>query len=335
MIKYSVIIPVYNVEKYLKQCVNSILAQTEKDFEMILVDDGSTDNSGRICDEYADADDKISVIHQKNGGLSAARNSGINIAVGEYLVFLDADDYLDIGALEHLSRVIGTHNYDVIVNRADRYDEKEERIYPCSYLLDEGSFKKHSPIQLYQELLHQKTFTFTAWIFVVSRSFLLDKELFFYPGLLHEDELWTPYLMLQAKKIGCNNNHFYYYRVNRNQSIMAGRNIEKAFSLVFIMNQLLSDGMGEKYGYEERCVLNRRASDIYLSLLYILSEYRDQDRYKELKEQIKGKQKILLYRETNRERLIKTCISCFGLECFLIFVGIKKYISGLSTHFDK
>ena len=90
----SIIVPVYNVEKYLKRCVDSILAQTFIDYELILVDDGSSDSSDIICDEYAAKFDKIYVIHQKNGGLSAARNAGMSIARGEYFLFCDSDDYV-------------------------------------------------------------------------------------------------------------------------------------------------------------------------------------------------------------------------------------------------
>ena len=92
MVKYSIIVPVYKVEKVLPRCIDSILAQTITDFELILVDDGSPDNSGKICDEYASIDSRIIVIHQPNGGVSKARNTGLDIAKGEYIVFVDSDD---------------------------------------------------------------------------------------------------------------------------------------------------------------------------------------------------------------------------------------------------
>lgn len=94
MPKVSVIVPVYNVENYIRKCLDSIISQTLKDIEIILVDDGSEDNSGKICDEYAEKDSRIIVIHQKNNGLSNARNTGLNIASGEYIGFVDSDDYI-------------------------------------------------------------------------------------------------------------------------------------------------------------------------------------------------------------------------------------------------
>lgn len=92
--KVSIIVPVYNVEKYVERCIESIIKQSYKNLEIILIDDGSKDNSGKICDEYAQKDNRIKVIHKKNGGLSDARNTGLNIADGEYICFIDSDDYI-------------------------------------------------------------------------------------------------------------------------------------------------------------------------------------------------------------------------------------------------
>ena len=99
-IELSIIVPVYNVEEYITECIDSILAQTYKDWELILVDDGSTDNSGKICEEYALKDSRIKVIHKENGGLSSARNSGLDIAKGEYITFIDGDDFISPDTIE-------------------------------------------------------------------------------------------------------------------------------------------------------------------------------------------------------------------------------------------
>ena len=110
----SVIVPVYNVEEYVEKCVLSIINQTYKNLEIILVDDGSTDNSGKICDEIAIKDNRIKVIHKKNGGLSDARNVGIDIAKGDYLGFVDSDDYIDYNMYEELFDVIKCHDVDIV-----------------------------------------------------------------------------------------------------------------------------------------------------------------------------------------------------------------------------
>ena len=111
---FSIIVPVYKVENYLEDCIESILHQSYKDFELILIDDGSPDKSPEICDEYNAKDDRISVIHKKNGGLSSARNAGLDNANGEYIVFIDSDDILREGALEKISNYLGNYP-DVLI----------------------------------------------------------------------------------------------------------------------------------------------------------------------------------------------------------------------------
>ena len=131
----SVIVPVYNVEKYLHRCVDSILAQTFTDFELILVDDGSPDNCGKICDEYAEKDSRIHVIHKVNGGLSDARNAGIDWAFAnsnsEWVTFIDSDDWVDKYYLEYLYNSILTHKTKLAVcNYEKTYGEELSIIIP-------------------------------------------------------------------------------------------------------------------------------------------------------------------------------------------------------------
>ncbi|HEL7541574.1 TPA: glycosyltransferase, partial [Enterococcus faecalis] len=126
MPKISIIVPVYNVEKYLEKCVRSILAQTFTDFELILVDDGSPDSSGAMCDQFAEQDERVKVIHKENGGLSDARNAGIEIATGEYLGFVDSDDYIADDMYELLYTNIVKEDADLsICGIYDVYEGKE------------------------------------------------------------------------------------------------------------------------------------------------------------------------------------------------------------------
>ena len=111
--KISIIVPVYKVEKYIHKCIDSILNQTFKDFELILVDDGSPDNCGKICDEYAKKDSRVIVIHKENGGLSSARNSGLDIARGDYIGFVDSDDYIENDMYELLYNLCEENNCDI------------------------------------------------------------------------------------------------------------------------------------------------------------------------------------------------------------------------------
>lgn len=127
MCEISIIVPVYKVEPYLRKCVDSILAQTFTDFEVILVDDGSPDNSGKICDEYASKDSRVRVIHKKNGGLSSARNAGIDVARGKYLGFVDSDDYIEKDMYELLYDNIVKEQADLsICGIYDVYEGKNQ-----------------------------------------------------------------------------------------------------------------------------------------------------------------------------------------------------------------
>ncbi len=138
MKKLSIIVPVYNVEKYLPKCIESIMAQTYRKFELILVDDGSPDKSGSICDEYATKDSRIIVIHKANGGVSAARNSGLQIASGEYIGFVDPDDYIARNMYENMIKELEEHSVDMVICGYDyinedysidrKYKEKEMEI---------------------------------------------------------------------------------------------------------------------------------------------------------------------------------------------------------------
>ncbi|MDR2623947.1 MAG: glycosyltransferase [Methanobrevibacter sp.] len=141
----SIIVPVYNVEKYLKRCIDSILNQTFKDFELILVNDGSTDDSGKICDDYKEKDNRIKVIHKKNGGLSSARNAGIDVAQGGYYGFVDSDDYISYDMYECLYKLIYCNDADIAICS----------IYHC-YSNGQGRIKKNKS---YSET-NPKTYTF-------------------------------------------------------------------------------------------------------------------------------------------------------------------------------
>ena len=123
----SVIIPVYNVEQYLSKCLDSVVNQTYKNLEVILVDDGSTDNSGKICDEFALKDNRIIVIHKSNGGLSSARNEGLKFAKGQYVGFVDSDDYIEIGMYEKLLEVSLKYGSDVVCS--NYYRVTNNKIY--------------------------------------------------------------------------------------------------------------------------------------------------------------------------------------------------------------
>ena len=124
MPKVSIVVPIYNVEKYLEQCIDSIINQTLKEIEIILVDDGSPDNCPQICDDYVKKDSRIKVVHKTNGGLSSARNAGIEIATGDYIGFVDSDDYIELDMYEKMYNIAIENNVDFVMS--DYYSVSNE-----------------------------------------------------------------------------------------------------------------------------------------------------------------------------------------------------------------
>lgn len=226
MPKISVIVPVYNVEKYLNRCVDSILNQTFEDFELILVDDGSPDNCSNICDEYAQKDNRVKVIHKKNGGLSDARNAGIDCAIGEWLSFIDSDDWVENNFLETLYSSAEKYQAEiVIVNFHKVFDDRCERRISVNELCCTGTesleylYGQHS---IYMNIACNKLY---------KKS--LFNEVKFPVGKLHEDGFTTYKLLNMCKKIYMSNCDLYCY-YQRNDSIMNKKFSESRIDEYFV-----------------------------------------------------------------------------------------------------
>lgn len=205
--KLSIIIPVYRVEKTLRHCVCSVTSQSFANFEIILVDDGSPDNCGVICDELSAGDNRIRVIHRENGGLSAARNTGINAATGDYITFIDSDDAIAQGSLQELISILEEHpEYDIIEYPVIVFhgSTKEHR-------LDFGNREYHYDFQLYWHENAAYTHAY-AWNKIYKRH--LFKDIRFPEGKVFED-VWTiPLLLERADIIRTTNRGLYYYNAN-------------------------------------------------------------------------------------------------------------------------
>lgn len=208
----SIIIPVYKVEKYLEKCIQSVINQTYKNIQIILVDDGSPDNCGKICDEYAKKDHRIEVIHKSNGGLSDARNKGLEIAKGEYIGFVDSDDYIEADMYEVLYNLLKQYNADVSI--CNFYTVSQGKIAIKN--IDSG-IKEYTRIEILKEILLDNNIQSYAW------NKLYKKELFDeikYPvGKKYEDIGTTFYLLEKCNKVVVTGKPEYYY-INRQDSIV-------------------------------------------------------------------------------------------------------------------
>lgn len=233
--KYSFLVPVYNVEKYLTQCIESILSQTFKDFEIILVNDGSTDSSGKICDDYsARYSEKIRVIHKENEGLVAARQTGINEAVGTYCLFVDSDDYIESNLLEEVDKAFVSAEADMVIFSFCYFSDNKKIPRKATVSDTDAVYEGNNKKCLYEALMFTPLIT-SIWSKAVKTSVLKnDKTDYkrYYAENMGEDQFRSISLLTDSKKIKYINKALYNYRtdnlsISRNFSFdsVSGKNM--------------------------------------------------------------------------------------------------------------
>lgn len=239
MKKLSLIIPVYNVEKYVAKCIESCISQnvSSVDYEIIIINDGSTDDSLQIVNAIVGKQDNITVFSQKNGGLSLARNKGLSLAKGEYVWFIDSDDWIEINCLENIINKLV--KIDVLaMGYTEAYDDSK---------INKKVFVSNVPVANGIELLHS-TFIIPAQFYIYRRSFLEKNNLFFEPKIFHEDFEFTPRMLYLAKKIVVYKKLVYFF-YKRPGSITTSINPKKSFDLIKITLNLISF---EKYFVDKK-----------------------------------------------------------------------------------
>ena len=240
-VKLSIIVPIYNVAPYLCKCVDSLLAQDlpSSEYEIILVDDKSPDACPKICDEYAIAHENIRVIHRENGGLSAARNSGIEIAQGDYLMFVDSDDYIEPNVLSDLMAQVERDNLDVLRFDYQNGRIKEDRNYEVfqPYKTPHEIDKKRDIVDGQTYLNTRMGYACYAWQWIVRKKISSQ----FKEGIHFEDVEWLPRMMLNAKRVGCSQGVVYNYfwregsiTLTQGNKEKIRRNIEDIMSIIEI-----------------------------------------------------------------------------------------------------
>lgn len=238
--KFSVVVPVYNVEAYLEQCVDSILNQSFADFELILVDDGSQDGSGQICDCYAQENECVKVIHQQNGGLSAARNTGIRMATGEYLLFVDSDDYwLSDQVLYKINEMTESDHVQIVhfdKKRIFMRQNKEEEFRPNTL----SRYNGLSGSETLEKLVSGSQLTISACLMAISRAFVVKNELYFTEGIKTEDLEWAIRVYLCEPRWAFLDDCFYVYRVGREGSITSSIGYKHLCDYCWILEQSVS-----------------------------------------------------------------------------------------------
>ncbi len=288
--KISIIIPVYNVKEYLEECVASVLKmQAEK--EILLVDDGATDGSGDLCDALSKAHGEVSVIHQKNGGLSAARNTGIRHSTGDFLMFLDADDFIDPAQTDAMLRDL-TPETQVAIGLYQNYYAAEKKAEPESceaFLRLDGLV----PVEQFLQAIPAdgQTCYMIACRFLLRREFLLEEELFFLPGIYHEDEEWTQRLLCAAPAVQVFHRYFYYYRQAREGAITStvkSKHLNDGLQIIERAEKLLQTLPEDS---ERTRYLRQRVANIYMNSMIHVYRFPVQER-EAILQQLKKYQKL-------------------------------------------
>lgn len=275
----SVIVPVYNVEKYIRGCITSILSQTYKDLQVILVDDGTPDDSGKICDEFAQKDDRVLVIHKENGGLSSARNAGLDAAKGKYIMFIDSDDYIVDNAVE------------ILVEECEKYDTDFVQFDTIHTTCPEYSPQHASEnygIEMLTDLrqMYWKMYkTLGPGVSACTRLHKKDlfDELRFKEGIIHEDDHFTLYALQKAKSGLYLDAKLYYYIVHEN-SILTSRFSKKNLDVLYVLECRMQEF--ERLGFDD---LAKYAKEQYFLKLANFWCYAKQLKDKECLEIIENK----------------------------------------------
>ncbi len=319
----SVIIPVYNVEEYLRECVDSVLVQTYQNFEIILVDDGSTDSSGEICDEYLEKDDRITVIHQKNGGLSAARNSGLSEAEGKYVYFLDSDDYITDNSLETLVEIAEKDNSDIVFFDAVSFADTDDFEVSQNYIR-KNKYKTDSGYAVFSEMIKNKEYHSAVPLLLINREFLFKSGVSFISGILYEDMVFTYQLFCKAAVVSQCKDALYCRRYRKN-SIMTSSKSKKHFTScvsVYTANaeftkQISQTDVSAANGFVCRCAFN----------IFNVYEKLGKSDKKSCKTELKKTKKDILRNEAFGDTALK--MRCYGKTFWFIYKIFEKTVGRL------
>ena len=271
----SVIIPVYNVAQYLRQCLDSVTGQTLSDIEIICVNDGSTDGSPAILEEYREKDGRITVISRENGGVSAARNCGMAHARGKYVYFLDSDDFIDPQALENLVRLAEEKAADG-VHFATRpfYESKDlrrEHNYDCYFGVRDLP-GVYSGVEYVRAARERDGYTAVVWLTLWRRAYLLDSGLSFIEGIIHEDEPFALLADLYAGRIAVLPEALHHYRIRASSTVTSSITHKNAIGYFRGAAALLERGLRTPCGTEE-------ATELHHAFVRLTNEATDKYRW--------------------------------------------------------
>ncbi len=295
MPKVSVIVPVYKVEKYLNRCVNSILAQTFTDFELILVDDGSPDNCPKMCDEYAEKDERIRVIHKENGGVSSARNDGIDMSQGEWIMFVDSDDWIELNSLESLTNAILNDDIDMVVGGYKTITIRNE----IDHMLENELLSKDKMKEKYTEIADKGNLILTTpWGKIFKTSVIRDYNISFDTTMkISEDTKFVLCFLNVANNVATVSDMIVNYNC-KNGTSATNKYIEDFAKCKYFMYMSMREYLdGEKWnGYIEGYTVECVYSCLYHYIKYAPTESVEEkmsEAYNMFRDYTDGKQELL------------------------------------------
>lgn len=315
----SVIIPVYNVELYLRQCIDSVIRQNIEDIEIILVDDGSPDKCPQICDEYAEQYDYITVIHKKNGGLSSARNAGLDAAKGEYIIFMDSDDWWnpDVSMNKMLVKV-RENKTDMFLFTSFDYIEGDG-YYKRTEHKKLSRISTSTPKDYYQGLLDNGNLEVSACTKIIKKKFLQRNKLYFKEGLLSEDNEWMLRILRVLNKVEIIDRPLYICRMNRKNSItnsIKHKNILDLLKIIESSQNYYKKHEDEPYMKLELCY----CSYLWFSALGLSFRLPPEER-RDLKALFMNTRAVCTYSRSTKTRLSYAFYRIIGHTGMIIILG--------------
>lgn len=326
--KFSIIIPVYNVEMYIEECLNSVLNQSFPDYEVVLIDDGSTDNSGKICDQYASEYQCVKVVHQENKGQAQARNLGIAFAKGDYVLFLDGDDYwVSDENLSKLAKLIQKNNaqWDVVAyDGISAYCDKGKVIYSDRHV---NHVKENSPegysaeTFLKNQMKENSSFYWYAWGYAYSKKIFENATLRFPEERKYEDVYLMWRILLKAERVAVIPEKFYVYRRNRAGATTKEASRNTLMDFLWALDQNIKEIEALPLEEELKYLLLDNFSKNYF-LCCTLSVYLGKKERKEMFIALKKKRRFLEYAKGKKYEFAKRGIQVIGFEnmFFLLYL---------------
>lgn len=320
--KVSIIVPVYNVEPWLNKCLDSLLDQTYSEYEILLINDGSTDRSGKICDKYAEENKRIKVFHNKNQGLSYSRNFGVKNSTGKYVMFVDSDDYInDAEIIEKFINILEKENSDFIYTSYCRFEDGKDdeitEILPIDIKASE--IENKSGIDILALLIEKNNYHHAAYLKICNKKFLIDNNLFFKEGIYHEDAEWSPKLFYYSKKISIYSEPYYMRRMRENSIITTTNEksiVKKINDRLTVAYDLIKFFNALPEGNTKKIIINDLVR-MYWGDLMLITNLKNKENISDCCNVVKETRKILKTGEERKYKLGNTLINIVGIRSFM------------------